>query len=329
MRPSLPTDQPKALPSRKLERLRYKQAIRHQRQLQRKQFILKGTSVLPTMCTLANGLCGFGAIHFATRDGLGYAGLANMEIACWLIFLAMVCDMLDGRLARWTRTTTDFGAQLDSLSDAISFGVAPAVLMLRTVISVMQGHVEKLAFMPSLPVLERVVWCVAAAYVACAIIRLARFNVETDADESAHMHFTGLPSPGAAAAVAAVILLLVRLAQIDTGWKSSPILLGAVAIVLPVATLAVALLMVSRFRYPHVVNKFIRGKKSIGHILKLLAIALAAIPEPFIMAAVLTLAFAVSGPLGAVRNWFGRKPAGVAMEQPADTVESHPHKGRG
>ena len=152
-------------------------ARRRARRERNQRRILKTTAVLPSLFTISNGLLGFAA---------------------------MICDMLDGRLARLTRRTSDFGGQLDSLCDVISFGVAPAVLMLRTVMGAVHGQVGKVAFLAPLSDvgIERILWCAAGVYVAGAALRLARFNVENEPDESAHMLFRGLPSPGAAAAVA-------------------------------------------------------------------------------------------------------------------------------
>ena len=148
--------------------------------------ILRSTAVLPSLFTISNGLAGFGAIHFATKAVLTLdARLENLAIAAWLLVAAMICDMLDGRVARMTRMTSDFGGQLDSLCDAISFGVAPAIMMLRAVVALL-GEVS---VVPHVVALERTVWCVAAIYMACAVLRLARFNVENEPDESAHMDF--------------------------------------------------------------------------------------------------------------------------------------------
>jgi CDP-diacylglycerol---serine O-phosphatidyltransferase len=268
--------------------------------------ILKGIAIAPALCTLLNGLCGFGSIHMATRSELYRADLRpgnEIWIAAWLIFLAMVFDMLDGRLARWARKTSDFGAQLDSLCDAISFGVAPAMLMLRAVVTGMRHEsIGRLSFLPIMPPLEQVIWAVAAVYMACAVLRLARFNVENEPDESAHMSFRGLPSPGAAALVAALVLLFVHLCSFTEGPLANRYLLAAVCFLLPVATLAGALLMVSRVRYPHIVNQYIRGKKPFSYILKLLALVLVAYLEPYLTAAVVCLLFTLMGPIGALRR---------------------------
>ncbi len=284
------------------------QQRRAQRRLRRaharKTLVLKSISVLPAMFTVMNGLLGFGAIYMATRDidPAALATWANKEWACLLILLAMVCDMLDGRLARWARKTTEFGAQLDSLCDAISFGVAPAILMLRTVGTAMH---EGTFYVPWMPVLERVVWCIAAVYVACGVIRLARFNVENEPDESAHMSFKGLPIPGAAAVVTSLVLLFtyifVELAKDKSQWPANPVLLAAVGIILPLTTLLCALLMVSRYRYPHIVNKLIRGKKPVNHLVQVLAVVLLGIAVDFHVAiAAIMLGFALSGPVSAL-----------------------------
>jgi CDP-diacylglycerol--serine O-phosphatidyltransferase len=261
--------------------------------------ILRSTAVLPAAFTLLNGLAGFAAIHFAAKDGLGAeldaGNLAHLKIAAGLIFAAMFCDMLDGRLARMTRTTSDFGAQLDSLCDIISFGVAPAVLSLRSAVSILRSQFEMY-----LPV-ERTVWCIAAVYVACATLRLARFNVETEQDESAHMDFRGLPSPGAAAALAAVVLMFISLTERNLAWLPGRDLLVGMSITLPVLTLVSALLMVTRFRYPHLVNQYIRGRRPFGYLLKLLLLFLAALTiGPYIVLAGAILFYILSGPARAV-----------------------------
>lgn len=266
-----------------------------------KELFLAGAAVLPAMFTLCNALLGFAAIHIATRDELGKADLSkwgNIEIAGWMIFLAMIADLLDGRLARWARKTSDFGAQLDSLADVISFGVAPAILMLRTVVTALRQEV--ISYPPDSLLLERLVWCAAAAYAGCAALRLARFNVENEPDESAHMSFEGLPSPGAASVVTALVLLFVRLSNISEGWRSSPWLLTIVGVILPIVTLLTAALMVSRLPYPHVVNRYIRSRKPFIHLVKLLVVALAASVELFLTAAVVTMLFAFSAPAAAL-----------------------------
>jgi CDP-diacylglycerol--serine O-phosphatidyltransferase len=174
----------------------------------------------------------------------------------WLIFLAMIFDALDGHVARLARASSDFGAQLDSLCDLMTFGVAPAILLVKMCPAFSLLHREE-------------IWIIAALFVACAALRLARFNVETGQDVD-HMYFSGLPSPGAAAVIASFAILsytlrretnlLIYREHIDR-WMQH---------ILPLFAVLVALLMVSRIPYPHVVNQVFRGQRSFGHVVRLL-----------------------------------------------------------
>ncbi|HEV2131797.1 MAG TPA: CDP-diacylglycerol--serine O-phosphatidyltransferase [Longimicrobiaceae bacterium] len=135
----------------------------------------RGVVILPSAFTLGNLFLGIWAIVSASRGQFMLAG--------WLIVLAAVLDMLDGRVARFTRTGTDFGAELDSLVDAISFGVAPAMIMYFLFLS--EGNWS---------------WVVAFLYVTAAVLRLARFNVEQAGRAKTAFH--GLPSPTAGVTLA-------------------------------------------------------------------------------------------------------------------------------
>ena len=275
-----------------------------------KRRILLSTAVLPSFVTVLNGLAGLGAIHFATKDGQGAieAGtLGNLANAVWLLALAMVFDMLDGRLARMTRRTSDFGGQLDSLCDAVSFGVAPAVLMTRTVVLVLRQLVRQLDTGDYLNI-ERIVWSIGAIYLACTVLRLAKFNVENEPDESAHMDFRGLPSPGAAGVVASLVLVFTHLAPMVPAWQDATWFLITVSIVLPTMTLLAALLMVSNIQYAHLVNHWVRGRKPVSYVLKLVVISLALSYEFIVAAAVLANAYALSGPVLATWRRFGPRP---------------------
>jgi len=271
-------------------------------------------AVLPAICTVFNGLAGFASIHFATKDALGEAGLRNLEIAAWMIGVGMLFDMLDGRLARIARRSSDFGAQLDSICDVITFGVAPGILMLQTVIAVLRGQIDRIDILLGGTALERTVWSLAALYAICTALRLARFNVETESEQSEHMTFRGLPSPGAAAAIATLVLLFTYLAEFERGWRSSTWLLAGVSITLPVVTLIVALLMVSGFEYPHVVNYYLRRNKRFSSLVRLVVFILAAMLNLYITAAALAIVYALSGPVRAVWNVRGRgKPTGKTV----------------
>lgn len=170
--------------------------------------------VLPNGITLAGMACGFWAV-------VSLAEGAPPETAAWAIFAAMSFDLFDGRVARLTRTQSEFGTQLDSLADLVSFGLAPALLMFR----IMEPQMGPVAF------------AVAMAYAAAAALRLARFNVLARAGPS--KDFLGLPSPVAAATVVATTL----------GWESLTPLHSMAGPWVSLGALSLAALMVSSIRY--------------------------------------------------------------------------------
>ncbi len=239
---------------------------------------LKYITVLPSLVTILNGLCGFAAIGFASQ---GIAAGATpfsyhrltvpyFAMAGYMILFAMIADMLDGRLARMSKSTSSFGGQLDSLCDVISFGVAPAFLMLKVLefqlAALSQENVLLAGF------IERFVWLAAGAYISCAAIRLARFNVENEEDESAHMSFIGLPTP-AAAGVAVSLVLFHQEALGDLYARSTrayAICQNIIVYSLPVIMVGLSVLMVSRIRYAHILNQYIRGKKPFAHFIRAL-----------------------------------------------------------
>lgn len=148
----------------------------------------KGIYILPNLFTLGALFGGFYAIVMAMDERFDLAGIG--------IFCAMVLDSLDGRVARMTNTQSAFGEQMDSLSDMVSFGAAPALV----------------AYEWALKGLGRWGWFAAFVYCACAALRLARFNVNTTVVDK--RYFQGLPSPAAAALVAGFIWLMN-----DVGFK--------------------------------------------------------------------------------------------------------------
>lgn len=148
----------------------------------------RGIYLLPNAFTTAALFCGFYAIVMAMN--------LKFEHSAWAIFVAMILDSLDGRVARMTNTQSEFGAQYDSLSDMISFGAAPALV----------------AYEWSLKGMERLGWLAAFLYCVGAALRLARFNTNIAVVDK--RYFQGLPSPAAAALVAGIILLVS-----DQGWN--------------------------------------------------------------------------------------------------------------
>ena len=194
---------------------------------------LKSITVLPSLITLLNGLFGFTAVLFASKAAFTQAG--------YMLLLAMIADMLDGRVARMSQSTSSFGGQLDSLCDIISFGVAPAFIMLKLL--EFELKLEPVFFTDS-RFLQRFVWLAAAAYISCAAIRLARFNVENEQDESAHMSFIGLPTPASAGDIVSLVIFHQK-------YQNAFPMLEAILYVMPCIALGMAILMVSRIRYPH------------------------------------------------------------------------------
>ena len=172
----------------------------------------QGIFLLPSLLTTGNLFCGFFAIVLTVEYRYTEAALA--------IFVAMVMDMLDGRVARLMKATSQFGVEYDSLADVISFCVAPAFLL----------------YCFALRDLGRAAWFAAFLFVICGALRLARFNVHTGTSDK--RSFVGLPTPAAAGVPASVVILL-------QGDELARWMLGAIA----VGTYLVALAMVSTFRY--------------------------------------------------------------------------------
>jgi len=277
---------------------------RGHRSLRRKRLgrraYIRSVQLLPSLATLGNAVCGFGAIYvsaFAMNDAgndpwAQFFAKHSFVAACVLILLSMAFDALDGRLARFARHTTDFGGQLDSLADAVSFGAAPAFVALQ----VFKANGPDTA----LP-LSRLIWAIGAIYFCCALIRLARFNVSNEHGEQAHMSFLGLPSPGAAGAVVGLILIQQDLRTISLSVQSTVVtaLYYVATAMIPVVVLASGLLMVSAIRYPHVVNKYLRGKRSIQWLVGIVAVLLLLLIFPRYTLGLGMIAFAAGSPI-----WF-------------------------
>ena len=184
----------------------------------------KGIYILPNLFTTAALFAGFYAIVQAMKGQFWPASVA--------VFIAMIMDGLDGRVARWTHTESDFGAQYDSLSDMVSFGLAPALVVYEWALS---G-------------LGKLGWLAAFIYSAAAALRLARFNIEADSDR--RMFFHGLPSPAAAAVVTGLVWVMQRYGE-PSLW------LRGVALVI---TVLVGAAMVSNIRYHNFKHIDLKGR---------------------------------------------------------------------
>lgn len=294
-------------------------------------------SVVPTLLTLGNLLCGFAAIHYAALP-IGASqvfGWSTLTVAGAMIFLGMFFDALDGTVARLTRSASDFGAQLDSLADIVSFGVAPAFMMMRLV-SHYYGPAwnEAIGGAPSIlgpdadNVYGKIIWSIAAIYVSCAALRLARFNVETPsvADED-HRSFRGLPSPGAAGTVASLIVLHQHLliktfaAEVPAGFAR------ASSLFIPLVTILCAVAMVSRMRYAHIVNRYLRGRRSFRYIVWLVVPLVAAILWLQVTMAIAFVLYALSGPWSLLTRKpkpGGEPPNSSSATPPSDAPPASP-----
>jgi CDP-diacylglycerol--serine O-phosphatidyltransferase len=243
---------------------------------------LIGISLLPAGATLGNLVCGFFALYccllathpefaervFQVRPRVFFERLHDffptyIAAGCYLLLLAMIFDTLDGRLARITRRTSEFGAQLDSLADTVSFGVAPALLFVTLLLRAAPEASEQALEVSTLE--RRIGILCSVLYVSCAVIRLARFNVEHGKKDKAHRAFSGLPSPAAAACVIALLILheTLRDSGLVAGYMSW---LAALRWLIAITVFAMGLLMVSRLDYVHVFNTYFRRKHPPTHL---------------------------------------------------------------
>jgi len=299
----------------------------HAKRNRRRERVLKTVAVLPSLATLGNLVCGLGAIYVCLLSV--QAGGADLErqtlgsprfnavfptylaIAAYLLVGAMIFDGLDGRLARLTRKTSEFGGQLDSLSDIVSFGVAPAILVLCIV---HPGDVAALGRWEK--IYWRAEWVMAASYACCAALRLARFNVENEEDESAHLGFRGLPTPGAAWAIIGLIIFHQGLLPDLAGRSWAP---RFVAALMPPFALVLGLLMASRFPYAHLVNALFRGRRTFKQVVALALVLLGGLIVEFhLTVAVTAAAYALSGP--AIAGW--RRARGTTAATPEALLEA-------
>ncbi|WP_350979042.1 CDP-diacylglycerol--serine O-phosphatidyltransferase [Shewanella sp. AC34-MNA-CIBAN-0136] len=221
----------------------------------------KGIYLLPNLFTTAGLFSGFYAV-ISSMNG-------HFELASIAIFIAMICDGLDGRVARLTNTQSDFGAEYDSLADMVSFGMAPAIL----------------AYNWALQDLGKVGWLAAFIYCACAALRLARFNTQVGVADK--RYFQGLASPAAAALIAGSI------------WSGSKYELDPTDInyLAALITALTGLLMVSNFRYHSFKEVDWRGKVNFVVMLLLVGVFVIISVEPAIILCLGFYIYALSGPV--------------------------------
>ncbi|MCK4870336.1 MAG: CDP-diacylglycerol--serine O-phosphatidyltransferase [Gammaproteobacteria bacterium] len=221
----------------------------------------RGIYVLPNLFTISALFAGFYAVVAGMKGLYGTAAIA--------IFVAMVMDSLDGRVARLTNTQTAFGAELDSISDMVSFGVAPALVI----------------YSWSLHSLGKIGWLAAFIYTVGTALRLARFNTQLDQHDK--RYFQGIPCPAAAGVLAGLVWLATDFAI--TGWP--------IAIVAAVLTVFMGILMVSNIRFRSFKDLNLKHNVSFLTILFIvLVLVLVAIDPPEILFTIFFL-YALSGPV--------------------------------
>jgi CDP-diacylglycerol--serine O-phosphatidyltransferase len=226
----------------------------------------RGVYWLPNLLTTAALFSGFYAIVAAIDLRFDNAGIA--------VFVAMVFDMLDGRVARWTNTASAFGKEFDSLSDMVSFGLAPAIVTY-------QWGVARIAEYG--PLWRRIGWLVCFFYAAAAALRLARFNSRVVQDKH---YFEGLPSPSAAAIVAALVWLASD--QTNIGLPG--------LVVAFLITASAGALMISRFPFHSFKNVNPGARVRFTYIVLMLLALILIFLHPPVSLLVLFGAYALSAP---------------------------------
>jgi CDP-diacylglycerol--serine O-phosphatidyltransferase len=221
----------------------------------------RGVYLLPNLFTTAALFAGFYAVVGAIQG--------RFEAASVAIFVGMVLDGLDGRVARLTHTQSDFGAEYDSLSDMVAFGVAPALV----------------SYEWALHGLGKVGWLAAFVYTAATALRLARFNTQVGVADK--RYFQGLPSPSAAAIIAAGVWI-----GADHGIDGS-----AVSWLAALITALTGLLMVSNFRYHSFKDVDVRGRVSFIVAVALMLVFAVVFIQPPIILFLGFMTYAVSGPV--------------------------------
>jgi CDP-diacylglycerol--serine O-phosphatidyltransferase len=231
----------------------------------------KGVYILPNLFTTGNLFCGFWAIVSVFQEKFFFAAIA--------ILLACVFDVLDGKVARLSGATSKFGVQYDSLSDLVSFGVAPALL----------------AYSWALRPYGRFGWLAAFLFVVCGALRLARFNVMSSTGEV--KYFKGLPIPAAASMIALTILLYLRL--IETGWVKD--------IVILVMIYVLAFLMVSSIRYSSFKELDLAKRKPFSIFMFIVLSMIVIVMEPVLVLFGFILLYVFSGPVSVVMAWHKKR----------------------
>lgn len=222
---------------------------------------IRGVYLLPNLITTGSLFSGFYAIIAAING--------RFEAAAWAILISLVLDGLDGRVARMTNSTSNFGVQYDSLADLVAFGVAPALLV----------------YLWALQPYGRYGWVAAFLFVVCGALRLARFNVQIGVIDP--RYFNGLPIPAAATMVATTILMWHDFGN-DTGGRHIVVLLMIYLL---------SFLMVSNIKYYSFKKFELFKRKPFPALVAAVLLFLVVAVEPFLLGCLLMAAYVISGPV--------------------------------
>jgi CDP-diacylglycerol--serine O-phosphatidyltransferase len=230
----------------------------------------RGVYILPSLITTAGLFAGFYSIIASVRGNYLHAAIAIMA--------ANVFDVLDGRVARVTKSTSEFGVEYDSLCDLVAFGVAPGILVYRWALEPWGTWG----------------WLAASLYVTCGALRLARFNVQYDNVEK--RHFIGLPIPAAAEAIASTVMLYYYFGGEGAAHKR---------LVLLLVVYALAGLMVSNVRYFSFKEIHIQRRQPFWVLVAIIIVLNLLIAEPQLLLFTVFCLYAASGPIRSLLLWTG------------------------
>jgi len=240
----------------------------------------RGIYILPSLFTTGNVFCGFYAFIAVLNE--------KYYVAAWALVVAIIFDILDGRVARLTKTTSAFGVQYDSLADIISFGMAPAFL----------------AYSWVLKPFGRLGWMAAFLYLLCGTLRLARFNVTKP--DIRGQHFIGLPIPAAAAVIASIVIAFEDM----FATRMNPIFMVAVVYLL-------AFLMVSNIKYPALKRFEFKKRVSFTRFLFVILLLYVFATLPRIALFILSFTYVVVGPIGLLL------PRRDQQQEPQEDIPNH------
>ena len=267
----------------------------------KKEELKKGIYIIPSIFTSGNMSLGILSI-FASING-------HFIPAAWFLIGALACDIVDGMIARMTKTTTEFGMQLDSLSDLVSFGVAPAVMMYMLVLNTM----------------DNIGIAIAVLFVLCTGLRLARFNVLAQRGEM-HKHFVGLPTPASAGVIISFVLSyqLLMPDEYVLNFNTIPLLMELMPTffdIMPVVMIVLSLLMVSSIPYMQFKKVKLSKVRTIELFVLVIVLIILVVVYPQNIIFIIFSVYAVSGLVIFVIQFFLKRRHGYKSRASFETEE--------